>query len=646
VKISERLTSENTGGKVRTFLFFLLLWLYLWLKVDLRLIYHAVGAVATFPAFFRGWDFFREFLLYPGGLVEYISAFFVQFFYHPWAGAAVVAIQLWLICFSTDCFLRAIGAPRLRWVRFIPLILLLITYNRYTCHFTVSSALFVAILSACLYVKAASRTGSFRLPVFLILSAVVYIAAGGAYFLFALLCIIYEMFFKSDPKTAAIYLATALAFGYVGGVIFYDVSIADAYTNLTPLSWKILQAKDPKETIVILFAVYLLLPIVALAAGLWQQHLIRATQTPLLHKTQKSKRKTTYKRKYPLGLSRLTSIVLAWYSAVPRRKWAIQTLTLLVVAAASVRISRDIERKAIFEIDYYACNKMWPQVLERAPLAPNNYFTVHAVNRALYHTGRLGDEMFRYRQNPNTLLLTMQELLEAYWKRFDVCLDLGLVNLAEHELIESLGTNTERPAILERLALVNLVKGDVNTARVYLTALDKTLFHAGWANKYLAELESDPNLETDSYIQSLRTIMADRDGIWVFGDNEKILQDLLAKNKHNKMAFEYLMAWYLLTRQLDKFVQNVPRLDDFKYDRIPRHYEEALLLYSYAKNKPVDTHNLRISSEARQRFARFNYILGQHRSDTQAARQSLARDYADTYFFYHVYGFSGIGIVE
>jgi hypothetical protein len=642
VKISERLTSENTGGKVRIFLFFLLLWLYLWLKVDMQLIYHAVGSVAAFPSFFRGWEFFREFLLYPGGIIEYISSFFIQFFYYSWAGALIVTVQLWLFCLFTGYFLQAISAPRLRWVRFIPPILLLVTYNRYTCHFTTSSALLAAILSACLYVKAASRTGFFRLLVFLILSAVVYIAAGGAYLLFALLCIIYELFYKSDPKTAAIYLAAALSFGYVVGVLFYDVGIADAYTNLTPLSWKILQAKDPKGTIAILFAVYLLLPAVSLAAGLWRQHLTHVAEASLLHKTKKSKRRTEYKRKYPLGLSKLTSIVLAWYSAVPRRKWAIQTFTLLAVAAASVRISRDIERKAIFEIDYYACNKMWPQALLRVPLAPNNYFTVHAVNRALYHTGRLGDEMFRYRQNPNTLFLTSQELLEAFWKRFDVCLDLGLVNLAEHELVESLGTNTERPAILERLALVNLAKGDVSTARVYLTALDKTLFHADWANNYLSKLESDPNLETDSYIQHLRTIMADRDGVWLFGENEKVLLDLLTKNKHNKMAFEYLMAWYLLTRQLDRFVQNVPRLDDFNYDRIPRHYEEAILLYSYSKNKPIDTHNLRISTEARQKFARFNYILGQHRSDTQAARQSLARDYADTYFFYHVYGYSGV----
>jgi len=35
------------------------------------------------------------------------------------------------------------------------------------------------------------------------------------------------------------------------------------------------------------------------------------------------------------------------------------------------------------------------------------------------------------------------------------------------------------------------------------------------------------------------------------------------------MAFEYLMAFYLVSRRTDKLVENLPRLNDFGYREIP-----------------------------------------------------------------------------
>jgi hypothetical protein len=250
--------------------------------------------------------------------------------------------------------------------------------------------------------------------------------------------------------------------------------------------------------------------------------------------------------------------------------------------------------------------------------------------------------MFRHHQNSHTLFLTSEEVLEAWWKRFGVFFELGCINSAEHALIESVGSNTERPLILKRLALVNMVKGDIDTAGVYLRSLSKTLFDADWANNYLSRLKSDSGLSTDQDIQQMRELIAEKDGIWVFTENETPLLDLLERNRRNKMAFEYLMAWFLVTRQLDKFVDNLGRLDDFEYTRIPRHYEEAILLYSYAKSRTVDLHGRRISSESQASFSEFDRILSMYASNTQAAYNHLASKYGNSYYFYHVYGHSGM----
>jgi hypothetical protein len=60
---------------------------------------------------------------------------------------------------------------------------------------------------------------------------------------------------------------------------------------------------------------------------------------------------------------------------------------------------------------------------------------------------------------------------------------------------------------------------------------------------------------------------------------DQTLAALLKRNPRNKMAFEYLMACYLVTGQVDKIVANVGKLREFGYERIPPLYEEAILIY-------------------------------------------------------------------
>ena len=60
---------------------------------------------------------------------------------------------------------------------------------------------------------------------------------------------------------------------------------------------------------------------------------------------------------------------------------------------------------------------------------------------------------------------------------------------------------------------------------------------------------------------------------------ESLLLRLLKRNRHNRMAFEYLMAHYLLTDKLEKLVANLYRFGDFDYPQLPRHCQEALIIY-------------------------------------------------------------------
>lgn len=621
-----KLLSQNRAGPLRTVLFFLLFYLYLWLRVDLRLIYHGGQTITNFPAFFRTWAFFRHLAPYPGGLVEYLSAFLSQFFYIGWAGALVVTLQAALICLCTDYFLRLIKASHFRCLRFVPPVLVLITYTTYTYQFVTTTALLMALLFVCLYLKAAPDTRFPRLLVFLLLSGILYVTAGAAYLLLALICATHELLFNRRWQMALMYLVSAAVTTFVLGVLIFGVSTNEAFTDLLPFSNKILSHQTRRRMTEALYVLYLLPPLTALLLGLWRLSAGR-------------KVKQRHRRKSP----KLRSSILSWYTGSPVLKWSLESSLLLVLAGAAAFFFHDYKLKTTLQADYYAYNKMWPQVLAAYRRHPNSFFIVHAVNRALYHTGRLPYDMFAYNQHPNTLFLTSIEHRPAQWKKSDVFIDLGVMNMGESALAESLERLGERPKILKRLALIAMVKQDINTARVYLGALSKTPFHADWASNYLKLLDSGADLSTDKRVRHLTSLTMENDYGFTGYQPERILLDLLEKNRYNRMAFEYLMAWYLLTSQLDKFVQNLHRLDDFDYPQIPPLYEQAILVYEVLTGTKVDLEGRQISPQTYDLARRFSDIsTSLDATDRLTAMRLTLRDFGDSYLFYFNFGDLGI----
>ena len=188
-----------------------------------------------------------------------------------------------------------------------------------------------------------------------------------------------------------------------------------------------------------------------------------------------------------------------------------------------------------------------------------------------------------------------------------------------------------------------MVKGKLPTARVYLGALNKTLFDSEWAGHYLSFLQSEQSLLADEQVRLLKERMMESDYSFASYSPEKILLLLLEKNRKNQMAFEYLMAWYLLTRELEKFAQNLWRLDDFEYSGIPRHYEEAVLIYEVLTGSKVDLGGRRISPRTYERARGFSDISNRLRgSDQLTVMRATIRDYSDSYFFYYNFGELGI----
>ena len=129
-----------------------------------------------------------------------------------------------------------------------------------------------------------------------------------------------------------------------------------------------------------------------------------------------------------------------------------------------------------------------------------------------------------------------------------------------------------------------------------MNILTQDIIWGKWAKDILEQLKTDPYLSSDETIRHFRSIMYDFKYRFVY-DTEETLQDILSRKK-NRMAFEFLMAYYLLLKQNNKITENINRLNDYGYFGIPRHYEEAILLYKISnKDRDFSINGRKISKE-------------------------------------------------
>ncbi len=584
--------SSSRFGPLRNLLFFGFFYAYLAFGIDVRLLYHGGGWVDSFPCFYGGWTFFRGFLAHPGGLVEYLSAFLAQSLFHSWLGAAAITAQAWGLWACTDFILRAFGVKRLRGLRYFLPLLLIGIYSRYGFPFVPAMGLLAALLGTCLYAKLAdSRAAVAYLGILLFL----YVATAGSALVFVLACCLYELFVRRRAGLAGVYVAVGAILPYIVGVLLFGDPIADAYGRLTPMSWELLSHSSFRRIAKVVWALYLFLPAAVAVAGIWR----------LLFGRSDSR--------------------ASWIQSMQARagRWDLATLALIVVAAAVVLLSRTPARKRILLADYYSRQGMWERVLDLGRRGPYQYTICHAVDRALCHRDRLGDDLFQFPQQPAALLLTDRSV-DPLWQKFDACLDLGLINQAENTLLLCTEIYGDRPLLLHRLATINMIKGNVGAAGVYLRSLAKVPFWKSVADRDLGRLE---RLAEDAEIRRWRSLMLQGDSV----RDIDTLNVLLTENPAHRAAYQYSVAFRLLSRDLGGFARVFGTHHERNFTRLPRLYEQAIALAQTRGQWPADVPAQAVSPEVGAQLQEFLRLFNQVGED----RSTLRKEFGDTYFYYY-----------
>jgi len=139
-------------------------------------------------------------------------------------------------------------------------------------------------------------------------------------------------------------------------------------------------------------------------------------------------------------------------------------------------------------------------------------------------------------------------------------------------------------------------------------------------------------------VQHLRAVALRKDSTAFFYAPEPMLQSLVEQGSENRMAFEYLMAWHMMNKRLDKFVKNLGRLREFGCTAMPPLYQEATLIYATKYAVPLG--DFSINPEVQQRIKRFSDIFNRYGRNKEAAFSELAGNFAGSYFFYFIYAAS------
>ncbi len=642
----EMITRARLGRGSAAGLFFLLYYLYVWLVIDPRLVFHGIGILMPYSlfSFYTGWPFFVEHLSRVGGLMEYAARLLTQFYAFGWAGALIVTAVAWCMGVCTEWLVRRGGRGGGNVLRYLPAAIVLVMYGSYNQPLGPVLSLLTALGAFALYVRLAPEALIRRGGILLIACLVLYHVAGAASLLFPVLVAVDELLVARREPVAVAALTCAVVIPCAAGVLF-GVDFREAYAGFLVEGYAGFLVSAPgvaPGSGSYTLALYLFFPTVLAGSVLWGN--ARAGEVSPGAKAA-SAGPTPERRSREGGPSP---------SRKPRR-FAVERIPARAVAAAAFFLgigaaawfSLDSRTRTVLETDYYAQRERWTEVLRSAERLPEGTYNLRYnrnIMQALYHTGRLPDEMFRYPQRGGVdLVYTPPEYrdLGAYFQESRLFLDLGHVNLAERGAYEALANTGEQPAILKQLALIYVLKGRPEAARVCLRALGKHLFQRRASREMLRRLEADPALENDRRASRIRANMVSRDAIAQEIDAEGFLQVLLESNPHNKMAFELLMAHYLCDGRPEKVVANLPRLRDFSYPRVPRYFQEALAVYSVSSNRPLPVAGLEPDPEVLRRLEDFQRIMSGATSPEEALGGILEAGLGDSYFFYLASGVSG-----
>ena len=236
-------------------------------------------------------------------------------------------------------------------------------------------------------------------------------------------------------------------------------------------------------------------------------------------------------------------------------------LSFAIVAAimgSLVWKNANFKAEKVMQYDFMARHQQWNRILQTISAEkPNNQIGVTVQNLALAMNGMLLEQIGNFNQNGIAgLLPDVKEDATSPLPTAEAFYQLGMINVAQRTVFEA------QEAILDfqksgrcyqRLAETNLINGQYAVARKYLMALQKTIFYRDWANATLPLLGNEEAIARHPEYGRLRQWNYKDDSYFSDHTTPEMLESLYSRNQDNRMAYQYLLAYYILTGDRERY---------------------------------------------------------------------------------------------
>lgn len=588
-------------------LFFAVIYFYVCFRIDPALIY-----LNQDPIFYLGRPFFLKFLLFPGGVADYVAALMAQSFVFTWAGSLVITLLLLGILIQQRLIFKT---PSLfGFMHLLPVVFLLFLISSYSFPLSVTVGFLAALAFFYLYSALKSAHWTIRSGVFLFLSTVLFWIAGGMFFLFVVLCLISEWFQSKRSAISRILIlmifsAYATILPWLGREFVFMVTLRNAYFHPIPAELKLL------ELIALILLIF---------------------SVPVMFVMSKSLGKQDQGQQ-PLS-DRLFARVVGERSLI---LMPLKGLLFLLASGLILYFGFNSGKHAQLRVDYFAKHRQWDKVLQAATrCSVHDGWVLYQINRALYHSGRLCESIFYYPQIRGVMGLFVPRPMQykAAIINSDLFFELGHINEAKRWAHEAISQTGESPWAFKRLFETSLISDELEMADAYLTQLKKNLVLRRWAHSQSILIENSEAAARTEWVQKARARMPLNDFI-VKSTNTYMDIDFLSQDHpDNKMAFEYFMMSCLLRGKMGTFVNRLSLLKNLNYTRLPKHFEEAVVMYvAETKRQNIDLAGFQLSRKTVESFQDFVNTFNTSKMNKTAARPELYRKFHDTFWYYVVY---------
>ena len=491
--------------------------------------------------------YFLERIVLPGGLADYISEFLVQFYYMPVLGGAIIALLLMGIQAAVWGLMKQYGArhdfPGYL-LSFLPSIALWCAMGDQNVLLSFVVALFGALVIGWIHNRFHNRL--VKVVFELVSTALVYWFLGPVVFVYVVLMI-------GDTLKNALQKGNVLSgIGYSVCILILTIAwiLLSTQTLQYPVSRLFLGLNYYRYPGVTFLLIYIVMALAAFIPFLGMVH----PHSSALQKWQKSK----------------------WVMAVAY-------VIVLFASVCGIRTSFDELTYEMIDYDFWIRTEQWNKIIEHAEKKPaTSPLGVSSVNLALSQTGQLPDRLFEFYQNgAEGLFPVFSRDMTSPVFTSEVFYRLGMVNDAERymfEAQEAIPNFRKSARLTRRIAECEIINGNYEVAAKLLRRLQKTIFYSNWANQTMALLGNEKAINRHPIYGKLRKYREKKQD-FLFSDQEmdQMLGLLFLNDNHNKMAYEYLMCYELLQRDMEKFMQYYPLGRFVGYDHIPRTFQEILI---------------------------------------------------------------------